>query len=258
VRTCTAPALSCSLLLLAVVGCGGGEAPEPAVPAVPEVERVAVDAATTGTIKGVVRVNGDFPSPRRVSFGSEAACSAAHDGPVYFDTALATGGKLQNAFVWVKQGLEGYAFPTPTAEVVVDQRGCIYQPHVVGVQVGQPLTFVNSDATTHNVRTVPKKGHGTNFSMPREGMRSTRTYKRPQVMMQTKCDIHPWMSAWIGVIPHPAFAISAADGRFEITGVPPGDLVLEVWHEKLGSQTQSVSLVAKGEVSVEFSFEMPD
>jgi len=256
--THTAPVICCSLLLLIAAGCGGGEAPQSEVPAAPEQPGEAVDAATTGTIRGVVLVNGDFPPPKQVSFGAEAACSAAQTGPVYFDTALAQGGKLQNAFVWVKQGLEGYAFPTPTAEVVVDQRGCVYQPHVVGVQVGQALTFVNSDPTTHNVRTVPKKGHGTNFSMPREGMRSTRTYKRPQVMMQTKCDIHPWMSAWIGVIPHPAFAVSTADGRFEITGVPPGDLVLEVWHEKLGTQTQSVSLVANGEASVEFSFEMPD
>ena len=247
-----------TLLLMCAVGCGGGGAPEPEVPSVPEVERVAVDAATTGIIRGVIRVNGDFPPPKKVSFGTATACSSTHDGPVYFDTALASAGKLQNAFVWVKQGLEGYAFPTPTEERVVDQRGCIYRPHVVGVQVGQPLTFVNSDATTHNVHTMPKKGRGANFSMPRKGMRSTRTFKRPQVMMKTKCDIHPWMSAWIGVIPHPAFAISGADGSYEIKGVPPGDLVLEVWHEKLGTQTQSFTLTTKGEASIDFSFEMPE
>jgi len=256
--THAATALRCSLLLLCAVGCGGGEEePAPEIPAVPEEERMAVDAATTGTIRGVIQVNGDFPPPKKVSFGTETACNAAHDGPVYFDTALASEGKLQNAFVWVKQGLEGYAFPTPTEEQVVDQRGCIYQPHVVGVQVGQPLTFVNSDATTHNVHTMPSKGTGANFSMPRKGMRSTRTFKRPQVMMKTKCDIHPWMSAWIGVVPHPAFAISAADGTYEIKGVPPGDLVLEVWHEKLGTQTQTVTLAAKGEASIDFSFELP-
>lgn len=258
--TPTATALHCSFLLLCAVGCGGGGEPESEVPTVPEVEleRVAVDAATTGTIRGVIRVNGDFPPPKKVSFGTEAECNAAHDGPVFFDTALSSNGKLQNAFVWVKEGLEGYAFPTPTEEQIVDQRGCVYQPHVVGVQVGQPLTFVNSDATTHNVHTMPKKGRGANFSMPRKGMRTTKTFKRPQVMMKTKCDIHPWMSAWIGVVPHPAFAISAADGSYEIKGVPPGELVVEVWHEKLGTQIQSVTLGAKGEMSIDFSLELPE
>ncbi len=165
--------------------------------------------------------------------------------------------KLQNAFVWVKEGLEGYAYEPSSEEVVVDQRGCIYEPRVVGVQVKQPLTFVNSDTTNHNVHTVPKKNRGTNFSMPKQGMRTTKTFKKQEVMVKTKCDVHPWMGAWIGVVRHSGFAVSSADGTYEITGLPPGDYLLEVWHEKLGDSTQRVTLSPSGEVTVDFSFQAP-
>jgi plastocyanin len=251
-------ALPLGLLLINAAGCGGDtQAPVVQDPAAQAVEKATVNPATTGTIRGMVRVTGEFPTPKKVSFGSDAACAKGQDGPVYFDTALAADGKLQNVFVWVKQGLEGYAFETPTREVVVDQRGCMYLPHIVGVQVGQPVAFVNSDATTHNVHTEPKKGRGENFSMATKGMRTRRTFNRAQVMMKTKCDIHPWMSAWIGVVPHPYFAISSADGGFEISGLPPGEYVLEAWHEKLGVLTQPVSVAASDIGKADFMFTIP-
>jgi len=245
------------VLLLGALGCGAGEAPEPEAPPVPAAELVPVDPATVGVIRGVVNLTGTPPEPREIPLGSNPACSSGHDGPVFFDSVIVQEGKLKNAFVWVKKGLERTAFEIATNEVEIDQRGCIYQPRVIGVQVGQPVVFINSDNTTHNVHTVPVKGSGENFCMAIQGMRSPRTFKREEVMLKTKCDIHPWMGAYIGVVRHPVFAVSAADGAFELTGVPPGDYVVEAWHEKFGTLTQAVTLAASGEATTSFTFAVP-
>jgi plastocyanin len=250
------PAWSGGAFIALLASCGGGdevpEAQEAAPPAVDE--RPRVDPAAAGSIQGTVRFVGDVPKSRAVAMGAEAVCNSAHDSPVYFDTLLVQDGGLANAFVWVKEGLESWGFDVPSEEVVLDQRGCLYAPRVVGVQVGQPLTFVNSDPTTHNVHTVPEVNRGVNFSMSKKDQRVSKTFKKAEVMVKTKCDLHPWMGAWVGVVRHSAFAVSAADGSFSLAGLPPGDFLVEVWHEDLGLQTGRATVEASGTAQLDFTF----
>jgi plastocyanin len=248
--------LTGSALLVLLVSCGGGEEePESQETTAPVVdERPRVDPATAGSIQGTVRYTGEVPEARRVAMGIEAACAAAHDEPVYFNTLLVQNGGLANAFVWVKEGLESWGYDVRTEEVVLDQRGCLYVPRVVGVQVRQPLTFVNSDPTTHNVNTLPEVNRGVNFSMSVQDQRVTKTFVKPEVMVKTRCDLHPWMGAWVGVVRHTAFAVTAADGSFSLEGLPPGDFLVEVWHEELGTQSARATVDASGSATLDFTY----
>jgi plastocyanin len=226
-------------------GSGGGKAKRAAATR-------RVDPATAGVIEGTVSFPGAAPANPELSIG-EPACAKVHDGPVHEDVVLVKDGKLENAFVYIKEGLADYAFDPPSAEVTIDQVGCVYRPLVVGVQVGQPLTFINSDSVLHNVHTLPEENRGANFSMPSKDMRTSKKFSEPEVMIRTKCDVHPWMRAFIGVVAHPHFAVTGADGNFRFEGVPPGDHVVEMWHEKLGRQTQKVTVADKATVRADFA-----
>ncbi|MFP6685328.1 MAG: carboxypeptidase regulatory-like domain-containing protein [Polyangiaceae bacterium] len=213
----------------------------------------SVDSATTGRISGVILLSGTAPVPTKLAIG-EPGCKAAQSGTVYDERVLAKGGKLQNSFVYIRSGLEAYAFDTPKSEVVIDQKGCIYKPRIVGVQVDQTLTFVNSDSLMHNVRTSPTQNDSTNFAMPTRGQRRTQTFESPEVAIKTGCDVHPWMRSYVGVVAHPHFAVTGADGAFAFNGVPPGSYVIEAWHEVYGRQSKKLTLKAKGSQQIELSF----
>jgi hypothetical protein len=142
----------------------------------------------------------------------------------------------------------------PSEPVVLDQKGCHYQPHIFGVQVGQPVQIVNSDSTLHNVHGVAKVNSEFNTGQPIQGMKFTHTFSAKEVMVPFKCDVHGWMNAYAGVLDHPYFAVSAADGTFTLKGLPPGTYTIEAWHEKLGTQMQSVTIGAKETKDVAFTF----
>jgi plastocyanin len=148
-------------------------------------------------------------------------------------------------------------FATPTAPIVVDQRGCLYEPRVAGAQRGQDIVFVNDDATLHNVHTKPSKSRAVNFGMASLGERHAIRIDATEVMVPVVCDVHPWMRAYIGILDHPYFAVSAADGSVRLSGVPAGRYTLAVWHERFGTRETDVT-VAAGETSgvrIEFSDE---
>jgi uncharacterized membrane protein/plastocyanin len=222
-----------------------GPAPAPTPP---------IDAATAATLRGVVRFEGKPPARKELKMGATPACAAMHPKPALSEDAVVADGKLANAFVWVKAGLEGYQFPPPASRVVIDQVGCIYRPHVVGVQVGQPLVFLNSDETYHNVHLVPAKNPGANVPMAGAGIEKTFRFKRVEVMIPTQCDAHGWMAASVGVVPHPFFRVTGVDGAFEMKGLPPGRYTLEAWHERFGAQTATVDVGPKGDRPVDFTF----
>jgi plastocyanin len=161
---------------------------------------------------------------------------------------------LQNVFVYVKDGLGDWVYPVPDAPVVLDQLGCRYRPHVFGVQVGQGVQILNSDATLHNVHAVPKVNDEFNFGLPLKGMESTRVFDEPEIMVPFRCDVHGWMAAFAGVVPHPFFAVSSADGSYEITGLPGGTYTIEAWHERFGTMTQTVTVDGTGAGTAEFVF----
>jgi len=216
----------------------------------PEANLRKIDPATTGVLQGTVSFSGTTPKPTAIPLGGVPECKRQHKTtPLSENVVVSTKGELQNVFVYLQSGLEDYLFEIPSQEIFIDQKGCIYSPHVVGVQVKQPVTFINSDAFLHNVHTHPEHNRSDNFSMPSSGMRSTKTFSKPEVMVRIKCDVHPWMEAFIGVLPHPYFAVTKSDGRFNITNIPVGSYTLKLWHETLGEKTTTV-VIKTGETTM--------
>jgi len=216
----------------------------------------AVDRATAGSISGTVRFSGMVPAPDLLRMSADPACVAAAGPSAASDAVLVDdSGGLQNAFVWVKAGLDPkYGFPVPDTAVVLDQSGCRYVPRVIGIRAGQVLEILNSDDTLHNVHAMPNQNVEFNEGQPVRGMRLTRTFTIPEVMVRFTCNVHNWMTAHVGVVDHPFFDVTSADGSFEIAGVPPGTYTVEVWHERLGRLTQQVTVAPREQAAASFTF----
>jgi plastocyanin len=217
-----------------------------------------------GTVTGKISLNGEAPAPQKIDMSQDANCAAKNKDP-HIETVVAKDGKLQNVFVYIKDGttadgkkIADYTFDTPTTEVVLDQNGCHYVPHVIGMQPNQKLKVTNSDPTGHNIHALPKSGGGNeewNESQPGGAAPITKTFKRSEILVPVKCNQHPWMKAYIGVVKNPFYAVSKEDGTFEIKGVPAGTYTLVAWHEKFGEKTAQVKIDAKGTVTSDFSFD---
>jgi plastocyanin len=187
---------------------------------------------------------------------ADPVCVKEAKGPQTQETfVVSSDGKLANVFVYVKDGLGNYAYDPPSGGAKLDQHGCRYTPHVFGLRVGQPLEIINSDPTLHNIHATPKNNPEFNNGQPIQGMKMTHTFNNPEVMVPFKCDVHGWMNAYVGVVPHPYFAVTKEDGSFELKGLPPGTYTIEAWHERLGTMTQSVTLAEKGSQEVSFTFD---
>jgi cytochrome c oxidase subunit 2 len=210
-------------------------------------------ALRPGTVTGQVRFEGTPPTPRPIRMEKDDPLCMPEKGTVSETLLVAPDGGVRYAFVYVKEGLAGKTFPAPTAPVPLDQKGCVYTPHVFGVQAGQPVFITNSDPVVHNVNATASANTPFNLIQPRGVPGRTRTFDKPEIMVPIRCDVHPWMGAWVGVVSHPFFAVSGPDGRFTIEGLPSGTYTLEVWHEELGTATQKVVLDAKGATAT-FSF----
>ena len=238
------------LLLVMAIACGGGSAPPPAPVGPP------VDPATAGTITATVRFEGAVPPPQMQRLDGDPKCVAENGAPERADESLLVGPNqaLQNVFVYVKDGLGAFGFPVPTEPVVLDQDKCRYTPRVLGIRVGQPLSIRNSDPLLHNVRANGTINQGFNMSTPLEGVSFERTFATKEVMVPFKCDVHAWMSAFVGVLDHPYFGTTAADGTVSLANVPPGTYTIEAWHETLGTRTQQLTIGAKEAKDVAFTF----
>ena len=246
-----------ALTLSSLIACGGSskESAKP-VKKAPKIARtISIDPATVGSVRGVVLFEGEKPTQHRITFSGAAICSTVHDGPVYKQHILVNDGKLQNVFLHIRKGHEALILPpAPTGEVEIDQKGCIYTPHITAIRLGQKLTFINSDELLHNVNVDPSENRGSNYAMPRLRQRKSRKFSRPEVMIPIKCDVHPWMEAWVGVMNHPFYSISTADGSYEIKGLPPGEYELEAWHERLGVQSSKITVKANEAFEAGFTF----
>ena len=228
-----------------------GEAPPPAAPAGP-----AVDPATAGTVIATVKFDGTPPAPKMMRLDGDPKCVTENGAAERADESLVVGQNqaLQNVFVYVKDGLGAYGFQVPTEPVVLDQDKCRYTPRVLGVRVGQPLSIRNSDPLLHNVRANGTINQGFNTSTPLEGMSFERTFATREIMVPFKCDVHAWMTAFVGVLDHPYFGTTAPDGKVVLGNLPPGTYTIEAWHETLGTKTQQVTIAAKESKDVAFTF----
>ncbi len=205
-------------------------------------------------ISGKTLFEGTAPAAEKIKADADPKCQAIHpDGIAPDEVIVNSNGTLKNVFVYVKEGLSGKTFPAPKGAVVFDQHGCQYNPKVFGIQVNQPLEIVNSDDTLHNVHSLSTNSTQFNLGMPIKGMKLKKTFTKPEVMVKIKCEVHPWMRAYAGVLDHPFFAVTGDDGSFEIKNLPPGSYVIEAWHEKYGSQTQKVT-VASDDQKQDISF----
>jgi plastocyanin len=204
-------------------------------------------------VKGRVLFKGTPPPNPRLPVGGSPECSVLHSGPAFDEAVLVKDGKLRNAFVYVKSGLESLKFPWPTTPIVVANEKCIYRPRVSGARVNQTIKFTNEDPAEHNVHGFSSQGQ-FNFTLRSRGAEGEVTLRSPEVMVAVKCDIHPWMIGYVGVVPHPFFQVTGEDGAFEFKGLPPGDYVVEAWHEKYGAKTLDVKLEPKASKDLEFAF----
>jgi len=211
--------------------------------------------AHAGTVTGKINITGTASAPEKINMDADPVCAGLHPEPFFSEDVVVNPDKtLQNVFVYVKEGLEGKTFETPKEAVAFDQKGCHYIPHVFGLQVNQPLEVLNSDATLHNVHGQPTKSKEFNLGMPIQGMKVTRKFDQPEVMVKFKCDVHPWMHAYAGVLPHPFFNVSGENGTYEIKNLPAGSYIIEAWHEKYGTQIQNVTVDETGIKTIDFTF----
>ncbi len=206
------------------------------------------------TLTGRVFVQGAVPENPRISMDADPVCKSLHAGEVRDEKVILNADQtLQNSFVYIKEGATGDSIAPKTA-VILDQIGCLYKPHVTGVQIGQPLSILNSDATLHNVHALGKNNPEFNLGMPIKGMKLEKTFFNSEVMVKFKCDVHPWMSAYVGVLKHPFFAVTGEDGRYEISGLPQGEYTVEAWHEVFGLQSQKIRVTDAETVNADFTF----
>lgn len=224
--------------------CGGGETTTPATETTaPAAEAATAGAKGTASISGKISFDGTPPAPEKVKLSADPKCVEMHKGgglerqPIKVDKD----GGLADVFIYVKSGLTG-SYPAPTEPVVLAQKGCDYDPHMIALQVGQPLQIINDDDTLHNIHPRPKQNEEFNIGQPRQGMESTRTFDKPETMIPVGCDVHPWMRAFINVVDNPFYAVTGNDGTFKIEGLPAGEYEIEALHDSLPAQTSKVTV----------------
>lgn len=216
-------------------------------------------AQAASSITGTITFDGKVPPLRPLTMDADPACAKKHSGPVANEMlVLGNGNAMGNIMVWVSKGLPaGKTWPTPKTPVTLDQKGCVYLPHVQGIMVGQTYRILNSDGILHNVHALPKINKGFNRAMPPTVKEATATFDKAESVFQIKCDVHPWMSAYVGVFTHPFFSVTSTDGKFTISGLDPGTYEITAWHERLGTQTASVTVGASDTKTQNFKFTTP-
>ncbi len=248
--------ISCGAASLLLFGGCGGKAPETSeAPKKEAAAPAAMDDANAGSITGKVSFAGDKPVMKNLSMDATPACARAHTTPQKSQEVMVNeNGTLKNVFVWVKAGVPDKQWPAPGAAVKLEQKGCMYEPHVMGVMTGQEIEIINDDPTNHNIHPLPKVNQEWNESQPPKGDAKKKSFARQEVLITVKCNVHPWMRAYIGVVGHPFFAVTGDDGTFTIKGLPPGTYTVEAIQEKFGPKEMQVTVGAKEAKTADFDF----
>ena len=252
--------LACALTL---AGCGGSDTEKKAdssastAPAASAGGTATPDEANGATVTGKVTLAGTAPVMKTLDMSANAFCVRAHSTPQKSEEVqVGANGALKDVFVWIKDGdaVTSKTWQVPTTAVSLDQNGCMYKPHVIGVMAGQNIDIKTSDQTNHNIHPMPTVNQEWNESQAPGSEDKMKSFPRQEVMIPVKCQIHPWMKAYIGVVNHPFFAVTGDDGSYTIKGLPPGTYTLEFWQEKYGPQDQSITVAAKDSKTVDYAF----
>ncbi len=243
------------LPILFLGSCSPEQKQKPVPESAAEVVYTKVDSSTAGVISGTVLFKGKTPLRTKVDMEEDPQCAKLHKQPVFQDAiAVNNTGKLGNVFVYIKHGLEGKRFQSSAVPVTMVQKDCGFEPRVLGLQIGQGYQVINSDPVTHNIHPRPKKNREWNQSQAAGAEPLLRRFSQPEVMIRVKCNVHSWMKAWVGVVESPYFAVTAADGSFELKNVPPGKYTIEAWQEELGTQEQELIVEPSGKPTLLFTF----
>lgn len=215
----------------------------------------AARPTTTGAaVKGIVRFEGKSPTPKPLSMGIDPVCAKQHSSPVTTQEVLLDNkGDLQDVVVFVADGLGDRTFGAPAEPVVIEQKGCLYQPHVLAMRANQTIELVNDDATSHNIHPLPANNREWNKAEP-PGSKIEETFAREEIAIPVKCNVHPWMRGYIAVFKHPFFAVTSKDGGFDLSNLPPGTYTIKAWHEKLGTVSQTVTVGENETKEISFVF----
>jgi plastocyanin len=209
-----------------------------------------IDPSTVATVSGTVKFDGAAPKAAKIDMSQDPGCKGTNTA----ESVVVDNGDLANVFVYVKDGLGNRTFDAPKDPVVLDQKGCQYHPHVLGVMAGQTVQIKNDDPTTHNIHPTPKDNREWNESQPPSSPALEKNFAREEIMLPVKCNQHPWMKMYVNVVKSPFFAVTDKSGKYEIKGLPPGDYTIAFVHEKLGEQDQKVTVAPKETKTIDQSF----
>jgi len=236
-----------------LVGCSKKEETPAAAPAAesqPAPAATPIDPNTVASVSGTVKLDGTAPKPAKIDMSQDPTCKGANTA----ETIVDNGGDLANVFVYVKDGLGNRTFDLPKDAVTIDQQGCKYHPHILGVMAGQNIEIKNDDPTTHNIHPTPQANREWNESQPPQAAPIEKSFAREEIMLPVKCNQHPWMRMYINVVKSPFYAVTDDKGKYEIKGLPPGDYTIAFVQEKLGEQDQKVTVAAKDSKTVDQTF----
>jgi plastocyanin len=239
--------------LLALAACSKKENTEQSSNATPEQQAPAatpIDPATVATVNGTVKFDGTAPKQAKIDMSQDPGCKGTNQA----ENVVVDSGDLANVFVYVKDGLGNRTFDIPKDAVVIEQKGCQYHPHVLGVMAGQTVDIKNADPTTHNIHPTPQDNREWNESQPPSSADIEKNFAREEIMLPVKCNQHPWMKMYVNVVKSPFYAITDKSGKYEIKGLPPGDYTIAFVHEKLGEQDQKVTVAPKDTKTVDATF----
>jgi len=242
------------LPLVWLAACGSSPQPETGV-AEAHLPEAHVDPATAGTITGRVVFTGAKPAMPAIDMSSNPQCERQHPAPQRAETVIVNAnGTLRNVYVWIKDGLAPAHWTPPATPATLDQKGCVYSPHVLGIMEGQQLEILNSDPVNHNVHAESQTNAPWNESQPPRAEHKFRSFASEEVLFPMTCSVHPWMRSYIGVSPHPFFAVTGEDGAFDLKGVPPGTYTVEAVHEKFGRKEGKLTVAPSAVATIEFSY----
>jgi hypothetical protein len=235
---------------LALAGCARNESSEPELAA----PAATVDLSTAGSITGTVTLDGPPPAPRKIIMSAGPECAKLSPSLTYPQVVIGDDSTLANVVVYIKSGLGRYRFDMPTTPARLDQKGCMFQPHVLALMARQPLEVANADPIVHNVHPAPHDNRAWNKSQPVGGSPIETSFDHPELAIPVLCNVHPWMRAYLFVFADPYFDVTSRTGTFNLKNLPPGTYTIEAWQEKYGTLDQTVTLAAKESKSILFTF----